>query len=296
MGTHYWDCNGAGCDATLLHPWNVRKFVFPSQYAPTDPQDYKKGARYGEKLWLMGAASDALAEILGPDVGCCGHDKRGQACGRCLLVRNPAAVNADWTAVVMKKSRCPPDTKGCEKGKIHMDFAVPGLDNLAESTANVCGENSRENTFITRSQSSVCGQWQKHGNSTIVGCNCTLLPNETPEQKLLRHGCELFVAWGWTSGNPTLDWKEVRCPIELEDRVKSSFGVQGVHPPSFTHWFWWGVAGVVIACCVIVCLLNRVFDHRDKKKKRKRHQSTKGLAGYSTSETSDSGSEGSEMQ
>lgn len=295
VGTHYWDCNGAGCDATLLHPWNTAKFVFASQYAPTDPASFKKGARYGEKMWLIGAASDDLAQLLGPDTPCCGHDRRGQACGRCLLVRNPTAVNADWTAVVMKKSRCPPETKGCEKGNLHMDFAVPGLDNLEESRANVCGEYVREDTFITRAQSSVCSNWQAHGDSTITGCNCSLLPADTPEQKLLRQGCELFVAWGWTSGNPSLEWYEVECPREMEDRVKSSFGVQGVHPPKLAQWFWWSVAVIVVICCLVVYLLNRIFDHREKKKKKNRQGQQQRSTSYHSSDSSDSSSEISEM-
>jgi len=290
VGTHFWDCNGAGCDATLLQPWNPREFIIPSQYAPMDPSTFEKGALYGEKLWVMGAASDDLAERLGPDAPCCGHDKKQQGCGKCLLVRNPSALQSNWTVLVMKKSRCPPETKGCEKGNIHMDFAVPGLDVLSESTANVCGQSTKEDTYITRAQSGVCGDWMMHGNNTTKACNCSLLPDVTPEQQLLRNGCELFIKWGWTSGNPSLEWKQVACPGALEDRVQSAFGPQGVQAPaSMMSWFWVGVGCLVLSCCVAVCALQRFFEHRDKKKKKKRrHSKSLNQRSYSSSESTDS--------
>ena len=34
------------------------------------------------------------------------------------LLQNPDSVNSDWTAVVMKKNRCPPNSPGCEAGKV----------------------------------------------------------------------------------------------------------------------------------------------------------------------------------
>merc|ERR1719188_1867710 len=122
--THFWDCNGAGCDSTILQPFVQSRYVAAPQYAPADPADFG-GARYGERLWLTGAASDDLADFLGPAATCCGDDRHSLGCGRCLLVRNPGAAQADWAAVVMKKSRCPPSSKGCETGKFHMDIAVP---------------------------------------------------------------------------------------------------------------------------------------------------------------------------
>ena len=80
-------------------------------YAPLDPVNHG-GAKYGEKLWMTGAASDTLSAMLGPNDGCCGVDDIG-GCGKCLLVTNPTAVNKDWSAVVMKKNRCPPWSHGC---------------------------------------------------------------------------------------------------------------------------------------------------------------------------------------
>merc|ERR1711957_123156 len=55
--THYWDCSGQGCDATVLQPWDKSLYVSPPGYGPQDPNDHD-GALYGEKMWLTGAASD----------------------------------------------------------------------------------------------------------------------------------------------------------------------------------------------------------------------------------------------
>merc|ERR1712190_406968 len=107
-----WDCSGQGCDSTTLQPWDPSKYISPPGYGPQDPTKHG-GARYGEKMWLTGAASDALADLLDGDDGCCGSDKDSGGCGKCLLIQNPDAVNSDWTAVVMKKNRCPPWTNGC---------------------------------------------------------------------------------------------------------------------------------------------------------------------------------------
>jgi hypothetical protein len=159
--SHFWDCNGASCDAGTLQPWNDSKYVYSSNYAPLDPAKHG-GAKYGEKMWMTGAASDTLASMLGPDAGSCGHSSEG-ACGKCLLVSNPTAVNSSWTAVVMKKNRCPPWSNGCGNGQAHFDLAVPGYDNLQYSTANCCG--SKPNT-MSKSQSSVCGSWYTHGSNT----------------------------------------------------------------------------------------------------------------------------------
>ena len=73
-GTHYWDCNGQGCDATLLQPWKTSRYSSPAGYQPQDPDDFGGPSQYGERLWMSGAASDALAELLGKDDGCCGRD------------------------------------------------------------------------------------------------------------------------------------------------------------------------------------------------------------------------------
>lgn len=61
---------------------------------------------------MTGAASDTLSQMMGADDGCCGTEASG-ACGKCLLVTNPTAVNSGWSAVVMKKNRCPPWSHGC---------------------------------------------------------------------------------------------------------------------------------------------------------------------------------------
>ena len=158
--------------------------------------------------------------MLGPDAGNCGHSDEG-ACGKCLLVSNPSAVNSDWKAIIMKKNRCPPWSNGCGNGQAHFDLAVPGYDNLQYSTANCCG--SKPNT-ISKSQSSVCGTWYYNGSSTIQGCTgCDQLPGGT-----LQNGCKLFTAWGWTRGDPQLNYEVVTCPATFVNIIASSFNAGGV--------------------------------------------------------------------
>ena len=128
QSSHFWDCNGASCDAGTLQPWNDYEYIYSPNYAPLDPNKYG-GALHGEKMWMTGAASDTLSAMLGPDTPDCGHSEEG-GCGKCLLVSNPSAVNSDWKAIIMKKNRCPPWSNGCENGKAHFDLAVPGYDNL----------------------------------------------------------------------------------------------------------------------------------------------------------------------
>ena len=49
-------------------------------------------------------------------------------------------------------------SNGCEAESVgHLDVAVPGFDNLAYSTANVCG--ARANTYLTQAESALCGDW-----------------------------------------------------------------------------------------------------------------------------------------
>eukprot|EP00419_Tripos_fusus_P028996 CAMPEP_0172727900 /NCGR_PEP_ID=MMETSP1074-20121228/91934_1 /TAXON_ID=2916 /ORGANISM="Ceratium fusus, Strain PA161109" /LENGTH=394 /DNA_ID=CAMNT_0013555093 /DNA_START=222 /DNA_END=1405 /DNA_ORIENTATION=+ len=222
--THFWDCNGMACDATTLRDWGhpPRKYKAAPQYAPMNPADFG-GAKYGEKLWMVGAASDALSGALGPDSDCCGASSEGaEGCGKCLLVQNPTAVKSDWTAVVMKKSRCPPDSAGCDEA--HMDFAVPGFDHATYSTANVCGSNQRSNTYLSKAQSHICG------SVPPKDCNCHGLPSGTPEQKMLKDGCMLFKSWGWHHGVPQLNYKSVVCPPGFVERVRvgAAFDHNGV--------------------------------------------------------------------
>ena len=125
---------------------------------------------------MTGATSDFLTDLLGNDDGCCGTDPDGGGgCGKCLLVTNPSAINSDWKVLVMKKNRCPPWSSGCS-GSAHLDFAVPGYDNLQFSTANICGQSD---TILSSSQSEICGSWWNQGSSTITGCDCSGLPGST---------------------------------------------------------------------------------------------------------------------
>jgi len=207
----------------VLQPWNENKYVYAPHYAPADPADHG-GAMYGEKLWMTGAASDLLSEKMGPDRENCGYSTEGGGgCGQCLIVRNPYALNPNWTAVVMKKNRCPPESPGCHKA--HMDFAVPGFDVLGVSLSNICGEkDKRTETYITKEQSGICGTAPAHS------CDCSGLPDDTPERRMLRKGCELFKAWGWHRGNPLLNYQPVECPPAFVERVRvgSAFSASGV--------------------------------------------------------------------
>ena len=44
--------------------------------------------------------------------------------------------------------------------------------------------------------------------------------------------CELFTAWGWKSGDPSLEFKVVECPAAFERIIGSAFGRSGVQPAS----------------------------------------------------------------
>ena len=180
--THYWDCNGQGCDATVLQPWDASSYWSPSQYAPQDPEDHGGPSEYGEKMWFTGAASDALADLLGDDDGCCGSDTDSTGCGKCVLLRNPGAVQADWRAIAMKKNRCPPWSAGCDR--VHFDLAVPGFDHFAYSTANVCGPQTggwaEQPPDRDESHASyTLGDWYvRHANTALAEAECDALPAE----------------------------------------------------------------------------------------------------------------------
>lgn len=220
--THYWDCNGQGCDATTLQPWKEgAAYVSPPGYGPQDPADHG-GAAYGERMWLLGAASDSLAAMLGDDDPCCGRTPIPSGCGNCLLVQNPDAVNAGWTAVVMKKNRCPPWTNGCGDGELHVDIAAPGFDFLPASTANVCSERAGTG-FDNQEQSELLGRWWESCADTR---QCAVLCDQLPAPFVA--GCRLFTSWGWTRGDPSrLRFRKVACPDAFRAHVSAQFGPEG---------------------------------------------------------------------
>lgn len=271
--THFWDCNGAGCDSTVLQPWNEFAYRYAPQYAPMDPEDYG-GSVHGEKLWLTGAASDALSAWLGPNACCGADDANSGGCGQCLLVKNPTATNAHWTAVVMKKSRCPPESHGCELPFMHIDIAVPGYDNFTYSTANVCGLPSRQDTFVTKEQSGACAAWYTHGASTIQGCSCNSLPSDSTGQGLLKRGCELFTEWGWTSGDPDLWYMKVDCPPRFRDVIEGAFGATGVEPPGKKTAYLWLfiILGICVAMCIVGCGIQFWSVKQEEKDREKKRQ------------------------
>jgi hypothetical protein len=219
--THFWDCNGMGCDATVLQPWDLDKYVASPGYSPQDPNDFG-GSVYGEKMWVVGAASDTLADMLGEDDGCCGSDTASKGCGKCALIRVPSATNSDWTALIMKKNRCPPNSNGCGAGNAHFDVAVPGYDNLQFSTANICGQ--RDGTgFASRQDSAVLGDWyNSYQNTAQAVSRCSSLPLE------FQKGCQLFSEWGWTRGDPSAEYQVVDCPSAFKDYIADQFDENGV--------------------------------------------------------------------
>eukprot|EP00746_Dinoflagellata_sp_MGD_P000656 gnl/MRDRNA2_/MRDRNA2_101176_c0_seq1.p1 gnl/MRDRNA2_/MRDRNA2_101176_c0~~gnl/MRDRNA2_/MRDRNA2_101176_c0_seq1.p1 ORF type:complete len:333 (+),score=52.40 gnl/MRDRNA2_/MRDRNA2_101176_c0_seq1:52-1050(+) len=222
--THFWDCNGAACDATELQPWEPSLYRYAAHYAPVNASEFG-GSVYGEVMWLTGAASDALSTTLGGDDGCCGGggESGGGGCGKCILVRNKEAVNSDWSAVVMKKNRCPPWSNECD-AKLHIDIAVPGYDNLQFSDANICGQ---ANTKLTKKESAMCGDWYTFGSDTASACDCSQINEDTPESVTMKRGCKLFSAWGWKNGNPMLEWVPVSCPPAFVSLISTAFGPAG---------------------------------------------------------------------
>jgi len=220
--THFWDCNGMACDAGTLQPWDQSKYVASPGYSPQNPENHG-GSVYGERMWLVGAASDSLSALLGENDPCCGSADVGMGCGKCVLIRVPGALESDWTALVMKKNRCPPWSNGCEEGRIHFDMAIPGYDNLQYSTANVCGV--RDNTgFASQEASAVLGDWyNQYDNTAAAGASlCSTLPAEFVE------GCELFSAWGWSRGDPEAEYRVVDCPEPFKAHVAAQFNENGV--------------------------------------------------------------------
>jgi len=224
--THFWDCNGMGCDGTVLRNFRQENYIAAPGYAPQDPEMHG-GSVYGESIWMVGAASDALAKILGPADDCCGFDYGSPGCGKCLLVQDPDAVQANWTAVVMKKSRCPPETNGCEWPNVHMDLAVPGFDVLGYSLSNVCSEK-RGTVFTSKSESEALGLWYECEDCALsdssVRSRCEFLPPEYIKP------CQLFADWGWRSrrSSHNVRYKSVECPSRFISWVNEVFTPSGV--------------------------------------------------------------------
>ena len=208
--THYYDCGGQSCDASFLQwPEEASKFVAGPGYTILDPNDFG-GSLYGEKMWIYGAASDTLAEQMGDNITGLGKVTQGPfsgACGKSILIKNSDAKNADWTALVMRKSRCPPWSKGCEDGAIHMDLMIPGFDDLGHSTANSCGNPG---TGMSKTLSAICGPVPNPSTCT----ECDKLPS------IYQKACKLFVEWGWNTGNPTAQYQIVDTPKAFLDYTK----------------------------------------------------------------------------
>lgn len=244
--THYWDCNGQDCDSKTVPAieetpgnwaWQPQYFSASPMYAPLDPNDHGGPSGHGEKLWATGAASDALARLLGPDDSRCGEsDLSPGGCGKCLLVQNANAVNSDWKVMVMKKHRCPPYSAGCAGDNVHLDIAVPGYDDTVHSTGNVCAGNpngpydgvDRLNTFgMTYDSSSSCAYWWDGHDNTQAGCDCSGVTADYG----LRAGCELFTEWGWkgtgTATSQQLSYKVVDCPAAFTSIIEGAFSAAG---------------------------------------------------------------------
>lgn len=221
-GTVYWDCSGQGCDSATLDPFIDAKYISPAQYAPVNPKK-DLGIDSPYDLWMTGAFSTSLSEKLGA------HDPSG-GCGKCVMVQiNPSqVVSNSWKVLVMKKNQCPPEASGCEQGKIHIDFAVPGYDDLNFSLAQKCGQPG---TILTKEDEGLC---IKEDDLVIpCPCNFTFLSNTTEEEKtLMKQGCQNFVDWGWKQGDPTFTYEIVECPQEYKNYISKAFNKYGPVSPS----------------------------------------------------------------
>ena len=217
-------------------PWDETRYSYAPLYAPQDPNQHG-GSVYGESLWLTGATSETLTAAMGDDSPCCGRDNHdgGGGCGKCFLVRNPSALRSNLTAVVMKKSYCPPTNPLCGIGSMHVDLAVPGFDYAPESLAPICGSADRAETYLTTAQATACGDWWASASDTATGCDCSALPSDTPARAVLHAGCERFAAWGWTRGDPSLEYQMVPCPPAFEAYVAGSFGADGILAAAVLH-------------------------------------------------------------
>ena len=153
-------------------------------------------------MWIYGAASDALAEIMGDDVPGLGHTDAQSGpnfgCGRSILIKNSDSNNPDLTALVMRKSRCPGDSNPqCARPIIHMDLMIPGFDYLGASASNKC--SGPPLTGMSQAQSTVCGSGPPDWPPPADCTNCDQLP------EAYINACKLFVEWGWKSGDPGWD-------------------------------------------------------------------------------------------
>lgn len=43
----------------------------------------------------------------------------------------------------------------------------------------------------------------------------------------MKRGCELFTVWGWTSGDPVLNYKVVECPPAFKLLIHNAFDRNG---------------------------------------------------------------------
>merc|ERR1712217_852935 len=80
------------------------KYKAVAAYAPVDPADHG-GALYGEKMWMTGAASDALSSALGPNDPCCGSHVEG-GCGKCVLISATVVTYRIWISRFLAMTIC----------------------------------------------------------------------------------------------------------------------------------------------------------------------------------------------
>ena len=53
------------------------------------------------------------------------------------------------------------------------------------------------------------------------------MPSSTPQEQMLKKGCEIFTSWGWTSGDPELTYEVVTCPPAYTEIIKNAFDENG---------------------------------------------------------------------
>mmetsp|Transcript_4615 Transcript_4615/g.14824 ORF Transcript_4615/g.14824 Transcript_4615/m.14824 type:complete len:391 (+) Transcript_4615:73-1245(+) len=222
--THYWDCNGQSCDSKTLQPWDPSKYVAAPGYAPQDPDDHG-GAEYGEKIWFTGAPSEFASKMLADSDECCGDTDHGEhGCGKCFLIQNPEAINADWTVIAMKKNVCAMGSPHCGEGEANFDLAVPGFDNLQASQGNICGDRPKTGFKDKQASSILGGWWDECGDLQKCAHKCSEMPDE------LAKGCKIFCEWGWKKAGLITDakFKVVDCPEAFKKWVGAQFDANGV--------------------------------------------------------------------
>lgn len=63
------------------------------------------------------------------------------------------------------------------------------------------------------------------GSTQACKSKCYSLPGG-----VLQDGCALFAEWGWTSGDPQLNYQVVDCPAAYLNIIRNAFDGNGIKP------------------------------------------------------------------